>query len=67
MKARLVPQLMLCQGCENEWREPILYDVSISVWSEFVKNLRCPNCGADWRRLSFKAEGRRTKLLEVKL
>ena len=56
MSAILMPQLLRCIACEHEWRERLIYNVAISVWAAHVKNLHCPSCGANWRRLAFKAE-----------
>lgn len=48
---------LLCRACHHEWEGEILQDVEISTWLAHTKALRCPKCGANWKRLSFKLDG----------
>lgn len=52
--AVLIVQSLRCMQCEHEWREKIIGNVPVNVWTAHVKSLRCPNCGAVWNRLAFR-------------
>ena len=44
---------MACQDCDHRWDQQMLQWAPIPVVLAHWKTLRCPACGADWKRLSF--------------
>ena len=54
--AYVTGQLIVCKKCNHQWRENILQNVLVKVWTAHVRSLRCLNCGADYHELAFKRE-----------
>jgi hypothetical protein len=42
-----------CLDCGLIWAEKLIYAVVVDVWTAHVKSLRCPDCGAGYRRIAF--------------
>ena len=51
MHAAFTP--LLCRKCGHKWDEQMLQNVIIKVWLCHVKTVRCPECRANWKDLSF--------------
>lgn len=43
----------LCRLCGYKYEEELLCQIPLTVWLAHIKSLRCPQCDAGWRRLSF--------------
>lgn len=48
---------LLCDFCHHEWEGEILQSVAVTAWVAHVKSIHCPKCGANWKRIRFKAYG----------
>lgn len=46
----------LCRQCNERFNLETLQDVIVDVWVRHIKTLRCPQCGATWRKLSFVSD-----------
>jgi hypothetical protein len=45
-----------CRFCGHLWRENVLYNVAVKVWTLHVRTIRCPECSAGYKLLSFLTE-----------
>lgn len=46
----------LCRKCGQKFEAEVLGNVAIDVWVAHTKNMRCPNCGAGYKKISFMLE-----------
>ena len=44
---------MVCQECKHHWDQQMLQWAPVSVIIAHWKSLRCPQCGANWRKIAF--------------
>lgn len=50
----LQPTPLVCGSCQHEWRAKLLGWVTVKVWIEYVKSLRCPECGAGYKKIAIR-------------
>lgn len=50
--AKLQDQKVYCKNCDKTSTVKMIINVSIPVFCAFVKGIRCPKCGAGYRKLA---------------
>jgi len=45
--------LMVCQECKHKWEQQMIQWAAVSVIVAHWKTVRCPQCGANWRKIAF--------------